>query len=214
MLAERPPHLKAGRGLIILVVVFLTCFLISVSSFPVLSQTPVKVFEAISRTDHVMLRWVLQAGFTCQGIRIQHSSDGQFFQIIGEIPGICGSPDTDQIFFYHDSLALPFQTNYYRLELGSSGYSKVISVNFVPVEKEGYRVVFDASHSRVSIHLDNSQSHQIFYDVFSSAGKLLFSGSTDNETISFHTTKFDSQFGVVLLRYPDRAFAVKVPTFR
>lgn len=87
-------------------------------------------FSGINVRNTIRLNWTIIGGNTCNGTLIQRSSDGNTFETIGEIAGICGSPEVDVPYVFIDENPEANQTNYYRLELGSQGFTTPLKVDF------------------------------------------------------------------------------------
>jgi len=106
-------------------------------------------FLAVQQEDAIFLRWTISAGNTCDGTRIQRSVDGIIYEEIGEIPGVCGSPDQSITYDFTDTAPVRNRVNYYRLELGLLGLTSAEAVEFIILNNEGYSIqpnpVFDKS---------------------------------------------------------------------
>ena len=119
-------------------------------------------FLAVQIDDHVYLRWTISAGNTCSGPRIEHSSDGIAFKKIGEIPGVCGSPDVSVTYDFTDSVPLPNRRNYYRLEMGVLGLSSPAMVEVVFLNEDGYSVQPNpvTAQSRFVFENEDGEEHE------------------------------------------------------
>ena len=93
----------------------------------------IKKLNATALDGKLFITWTTHAGFSCQDIHIELSTDSISFIRKGTYFGLCGdTSEKDYSFLVED----PFlnTTNYIRLELGNFGYSYVISEDVIYVE--------------------------------------------------------------------------------
>ncbi|GAP43157.1 hypothetical protein TBC1_111299 [Lentimicrobium saccharophilum] len=108
-------------------------------------------FSGYQQGNKVFLRWTFRSGSLCEGTRIERSADGLFYDEIGEIPGICGNPETSVTFTFTDSLPVPNTLNYYRLELGNTGFTTALEVEFIPSGDRGYTILYSDQGAELSV---------------------------------------------------------------
>jgi hypothetical protein len=155
-------------------------------------------FSVFQFEDEVYLSWVIGRGNTCNGITIERSTDGQFFEEIGHIPGICGSPDFAQPYSHSDKHPAKNQVNYYRLELGLQGYSEVRSVEFVYVGNDGFQIRPNPAIDQCRILFNNRLSHQHQLEIFSVSGALLEQHQSNSNQFELNVSNLNG--GVYLIR--------------
>jgi hypothetical protein len=155
-------------------------------------------FSVFQFEDEVYLSWVIGRGNTCNGITIERSTDGQFFEEIGHIPGICGSPDFAQPYSHSDKHPAKNQVNYYRLELGLQGYSEVRSVEFVYVGNEGFQIRPNPAVDQFRILFNNRLGHQHQLEIFSVSGALVEQHQSDSNQFELNVSNMNG--GLYLLR--------------
>ncbi len=168
-------------------------------------------FTAVSVNANVQLNWSVKGGNTCNGIWIQRSSDGISYENIGEIPGICGSPDVDVPYVFIDEDPISWQKNFYRLELGSQGYTTPVTIDYFPLNEEGYSVVLDAGSNVAFIYFSNPQRSRITYSAITVDGKVHFSGETFETTIPVNYSALANQLILVRVSSSLTTFTVKIP---
>lgn len=161
----------------------------------------------------VRLSWVISGGNTCSGIVIQRSGDGQFFETIGEIDGICGSPDVDIPYVFLDTEPLPGQLNYYRLELGTQGYSSAVSIEFVPLNGQGYAVKYNPVSKVATVYFDNDANNKFSYRLFTVSGHQIYEGAGNGSQISIDLSGYASMMYLLKLNLNNKAISIKVPGF-
>lgn len=145
----------------------------------VFGQVELIGFHGSTQREKVNLTWEIAKGSSCNGTTIQRSADGINFYDIGEIQGICGSPDADQTFNFADESPIPFSRNYYRLLFGSSGYSTMIYVEFAFVLD--YIALENPFSSTSQLYL--STDGQITIKIYDAAGK--YYGLIDGHNTSY-----------------------------
>ena len=109
-------------------------------------------FTGFQQDESIQLSWTFGSGSQCNGTRVFRSIDGEVFQKIGEIPGICGASDTPVTYSFRDSAPLPNTVNYYRLELGNQGFSTMLGIEFFVPGKDGYSLITSQSGIEVLVN--------------------------------------------------------------
>ena len=151
-----------------------------VAAHPVQAQNEVSLdyFEASQNQDEILLKWAISKGSFCNGITITRSSDSLFFETIGRIEGVCGSPDFQQPYSFVDEDPLPNQKNYYKLELGTTAFSEVIFVEMIQRNEEGFQIIPHPLKTQGRIYFDNPdyKAHKLY--VYHLNGQLVYEAST------------------------------------
>lgn len=185
-------------------------------SLSLFSQTPhpiLRYFNATINGSEVRLSWVITGGETCSGIVIQRSVDGQFFETIGKIDGVCGSPDVDVPYVFVDPDPVNNKQNTYRLELGTQGYSDVRMVNYVPLNENGFNVWYDMVSRSATIFVENDLNDRIDFELYTINGARVARGFTNGNSISLDMTSFARQIFVCRIVKKNNTIPVKVPAF-
>lgn len=180
------------------------------------AQTPhpiVRYLNVDMVNEQVRLSWVISGGNTCSGIIIQRSVDGQFFETIGTIDGICGSPDVDVPYVFVDPDPVSNQNNYYRLELGTQGYSTPVVIEFVPLNNEGYSVKYDISSRVASVYFKNDANEKVSYSLFSVSGQRIFEGTSNDSKIALNLSGHAATIYLLTININNNYLAVKIPGF-
>jgi len=136
--------------------------------------------------NDVYLNWTINAGSICSGIEIERSTDSIVFENIGNIAGTCGSISEAVSYNFTDKAPITNKRNYYRLIFGGTQVSKVISIEFIDVEKLGYQIRPHPLVDNAVIYFENNKktAHQI--DFYANNGSL-----TNSLTVT--TDKFEIQ---------------------
>lgn len=149
-------------------------FLFSILFLPLftLAQHPLlDNFDGFQQDNRIHLRWTFSSGSLCDGTRVYRSGDGEIFQQIGEIPGICGASERPVIYNYVDSMPFPNTANYYRLELGNNGFTTTVMVDFLTSGEAGYSLL--TSVSGVEVLVADPPTRAGIAQVFDLQGRLI-----------------------------------------
>lgn len=177
-------------------------------SHPILSY-----FSAVTVNNTIQLNWAITGGNTCNGILIQRSTDGSFFETVGDIAGICGSPDVDVSYFFVDENPAPNTKNYYRLELGSQGLTAPVSIDFYPLNDDGYSMIFDRNGGLAYIYFNNPEQNLVSFGLFSIDGKNVLTGQTNDNMITIYLSALPAQVLIATISSSAGALKVKIPNF-
>ena len=159
-------------------VLLLQVLLVSLS---VQGQQFLSHFSLAEGNGKVVLNWTIDAGNTCFGIEIVRSIDGQSFTPIGTIGGICGSIDKSISYSFVDETPVGNQTNYYKLLLGLSAESEVISIDIVDLGSAGFQIRPHPVHQDGLLVFQNSTGEKHTLSIFQMNGHLLSEQQTQND---------------------------------
>jgi hypothetical protein len=155
-----------------LTISFLICFLFA--GFVMSQDAGLLLQFNIARVDnHIQLDWTVSAGNTCNGISVYRSADSLNFVEIGDIQGICGSSDRNESYSFTDASPAKNSVNYYRLELGTLGYSWIKKLNFLDFSDAGFIVYPNPVNEHSKIYFLNPSRNVMSLKVFSAAGQCL-----------------------------------------
>ena len=171
------------RSLPILVLSFALWPLLLMSQDP--GNEILESFSAIQVGNTIQIDFSVKGGASCQGAILQRSSEGNVFEDIESIPGICGGTEFTEFYSLVDDFPLSNQINYYRVVLGNAGYSAVLGIEFVELE-DNYRVYPQPSRDWVVIKFDNPTQSPFVLNVYTLTG-----GLKDSETITSNEVYLD-----------------------
>lgn len=160
----------------------------------------------------IYLSWTIGAGNTCQGTNIQRSADSVNFSDIGRIAGVCGSTEKSEDYDFQDTSPLKNQVNYYRLELGLTGYSEVRSVQMIDLGELGFQVRPNPASDWIEVHLENREAHVFQLDITDLNGTLVHTETTAGEQFLLPTSTWVNGVYLFHLRSTesDRSFTGKM----
>lgn len=164
-------------------------FLLLASALKAQETESLDAINALENNAKVYLRWTMKAGNTCNGIRIYRSLDSTNFNTIGQINGICGSSTESISYDFIDESPALNDINYYTIELGNLGFSKIISVEVLDF-KNGILVRPQPSQTDVELVFKNELSDIYSIQIYNLQGKVMLekSGNSDrfNIDLSYH----------------------------
>lgn len=183
----KPTYKQLFSFIFLLIMPFLTWS----QSHPLLQD-----FSGFQQGDNVFLRWTFRSGSLCEGTRIERSQDGMIFTEIGEIPGICGSPEVAFTYTFTDSTPLINSVNIYRLELGNTGFTTNLQVEYLVAGDGGYSLL--STGNEFELLIADPPARNGLAQVFSTSGSLVKEFSFNNRR--FLLTENISQSGVYIFR--------------
>ena len=145
-------------------------------------------FEAAENNGAIYLNWVITSGSTCNGIDIFRSVDSLNFSLIGSIGGICGSPEFAQPYSFTDETPVKNSINYYRLELGGSGYSEIIAIELIVFDGNDYQIRPNPAPTQAKIVFENDQNQPAFLKLYDFRGNLIEDLTTEENFFIVNTS--------------------------
>jgi len=165
-------------------------------------------FSAFEYQGEVYLSWTIVRGNTCNGIQIERSSNNQFFDVVGDIPGICGSAEFDQTYNWIDRSPISNATNYYRLELGLTGHSESVSVEVISLPDGGYQVRPNPMVNNGLIYFRNSSGKEHLLEIYDMSGRPVGQYSTFSNHFQIEAGALSQGLYVFLIRNSDNNSAI------
>jgi hypothetical protein len=138
--------------------------------------------KASKQTNGILVRWVIKGGDQCNGTRVFRATAQGHFELIYDIPGICGSSTKDETYQYFDSNPISNNYNTYRLEMGYQGFTEPITVFYEDFGNAEHKVFSDFQTNSQRILFTNDFNRDALLQVFDSTGRAVYSESgTDND---------------------------------
>lgn len=164
------------------VLLFMAAFSLHGQQNPILDR-----FMATENNGTIYLNWVITSGSTCNGIDIFRSVDSLNFSLIGSIGGICGSPEFAQPYSFTDEDPVKNSINYYRLELGGSGYSEIIAVELIIFDGNNYQIRPNPATTEAKIIFENDQNQPALLKLYDFRGNLIEEITTEENFFIINT---------------------------
>lgn len=153
----------------------------------------VSKFTVESINGKAYLNWTIDAGGTCNGIRILRSTDSLIFQEVGLLEGVCGSLSFPTNYTYTDESPLVNKMNYYKLDLGGNGFSQIVGIEVIIIGEEDY-VLFSNPLSDYSVlHFKNETNQVVELSVYDGNGSLCLIKKTDESKFILELSEFPAK---------------------
>jgi hypothetical protein len=146
-------------------------------------------FNGKASGDKILLSWTISGGQTCNGTLIERSDDTVHFSRVGEIPGICGNSESPVPYSFTDDSPLPNKINYYRLELGGQGYSKIVGVPYYEYGNQGSIAIPNPSSEKATIYFGNSREDRYVFRLFDVKGRKIMETEGVSNSIEVETNR-------------------------
>jgi hypothetical protein len=159
-------------------IVLIALFSISLITSLKAQDSILEYFNASRVSNKIFLSWKITSGNTCNGIEIQHSLDSSNYTTVGYIEGICGSQSTGISYDFTHSSPTFNQKNYYRLLLGNSQNSKVISIEIFQLEENNYLIRPNPILTTGELYFKNTNKQNLQINIYNTAGQLLQQATT------------------------------------
>jgi len=154
-------------------------FLIFLTAVTRAQQVSVSGFIIYQDHNRVVLRWVLDSGATCNGITIMRATDTLQFNVVGSIPGTCGSGTSATSYSFTDNAPVLNGTNYYKLKLGISEYSVLRQIYFRWLGDNSVLVKQDKD--ALLFEFNNQYKEEFTLQLFNEAGQAITSAYTTRD---------------------------------
>jgi hypothetical protein len=153
-------------------------------------QDFVSALRADQMGNQVRIDLVISAGISyCVGIDLERSTDGENFEVIDQIAGVCGGGEFEEAYSLFDESPIPNQLNYYRLNLGLVGRSETLPIFFVPL-KDGIVTFPNPANTLVQFKFDNPENRTFQIEVFKNDQLHYFKSALAGNEYSLNTEDY------------------------
>lgn len=157
-------------------------------------------FTLDKNNDNILIKWAITRGQTCNGILITRSTDSVNFARIGEIEGVCGSPEFQQPYSFIDENPIYNKKVFYRLELGIRDFSEIISIEFIKKNEAGYQVRPQPITDNARIFFDNPQFLNYELSIYNLNSQIIYQSETNSDNFNLQTQSWPSGIYVFLIK--------------
>lgn len=169
----------------------ITCFLFLAAQMNAQSDTILSKFNANVIGEKVLLSWRIKAGNTCNGIEVYRSTDSVNYTWIGNVEGICGNLSFPVDYEFFDESPVPNAINYYKLNLGNNGFSRVASTWYFDLSERDHLLSPNPVMEFATLRFKNDSGLKVDLKVFDLSGKLIFIETTNSDNFILQTSEFD-----------------------
>lgn len=184
---------------------YLVSFLLA---FQLYGQEPVLNFTADVFNKSIVLDWEVVQGNTCFGLYIQRSTDGLNFEVVGIIPGFCGSTSETISYTYTDVSPEKNKINYYRISLGNVLHSYIIQIDYIDLSEGNYKVKPNPITTEGELFFSNPSSKSMELKIYNKSGVLERSIILNTDSFKILSIDFDKGVHFFFL-YEDGVAKVK-----
>ena len=125
-------------------------------------------FSVVQNNNNLFAEWMTLPGVTCQDLKLQHSANRENFTTIYIIPGVCGHSSTSVTYTYEHEDPRINQLNYYRLDMGTYGFSDTLCIQHV---QDGLAIFPQPSYGSTYILYENPANIPFELTIFDINGK-------------------------------------------
>ena len=149
-------------------------------------------FFAVQLEETVFIRWTISQGNSCNDTYVERSADGISYERIGQIGGICGSPDQAITYEFTDTLPLVNRVAYYRLQLGAYGYTSAKIVEFIRYNEDGLLLAPNPFSEYTRLAFENTLKKEYQLIVSEMQGKIVAEMVTTGKEFILHRNNMSS----------------------
>jgi hypothetical protein len=160
-------------------------------------------YSVIEVDGIVYISCVISSGNTCNGINVLKSTDNELFEVIGNIPGVCGNSNNPIRYEFEDRAPQLNAINYYKIEFGGLGFSSVLNVNVRTFSENQIQVEPNPVQSSATVLFDNPNKEQVQIYFYGSTGKLLKKEIVNAEHLDFNTESWGKGIYFVRVLFTD-----------
>lgn len=134
-------------------------------------------FKAELFNGNTYLTWRINQGYSCNGVKIERSTDSLNFVQISSIEGVCGSVTEHTDYDYTDTDPVENAQNFYRLNLQGVGYTWVVSVVVLNLDND-YMVYPHPIESNSKLYFNNNDGSEHILRIYNMHGVVVWETST------------------------------------
>lgn len=139
-------------------------------------------FSGQQAGDEIVIYFTVKGGIQCTDVRLERSIDQQNFEVIYELPGVCGNPTKDESYIITDPSPNSNLSNYYRLEMGSLGiFSSTIAVDFFQFNP-GEIIIQPNPCRDCTVFFPNRRRENCTISLYDNHGKKVLESTSNDET--------------------------------
>ena len=147
-------------------------------------------FNLTSGGGKVYLSWQLEPGATCFGIQVHRSADGDTFEAIGGIEGVCGDLTKPVSYSFVDETPPRNQRVWYRLELGTNNFTEIRYVDVIDLQGEPVQVRPNPVTDRARIFFTNASRDNHHLMISTINGQVVMRASTREDHFIINASYF------------------------
>ena len=165
------------KSLFILIVLFFS------TNYVECQESILSDFSVNKSGNKILLDWTIKAGSTCNGIDVYRSDGVSDFIKIGDIVGVCGNVGYPSSYTFTDNDPLKNQFNFYRLNLGGSQTSEILSIEYIEVGENNYFLKNNIDRVSAILYFTNKNELNTTIQLYDLSGKFIKTIQTNSDFI-------------------------------
>ena len=139
-------------------------------------------YDVFEISGKVFINVTVSSGNTCRGISVLRSSDSITYESIGHVPGTCGSTVRSVSYSFTDPNPIKNRKLFYKVELGSVGYTNAVAITIIDTEEFGYQVRPNPANNEARVYFENPHNDEFELSLYNLSGiQVLNQTSNNNE---------------------------------
>lgn len=164
---------------------------------------------AVVSDDKILLNWTLDSGSTCNGISILKSFNGQDYNEVGRISGVCGSATSQQSYSFIDESPAKNQENFYKLRFGEEQFSKPLPIYFKYIEPDKIQLFPLPANDKLCVQFNSNVNSIYQIEIRDASGTLIKRISSIQESETQVMVDDLNQGFYILILYEDSEFKAR-----
>jgi hypothetical protein len=156
-------------------------------------------FHAIVGSESVQITCVISSGSTCNGMDVLRSTDSVYYEVIGNIAGVCGSDSKPVTYQFEDQNPVINGRTFYKLELGGYGFTEPIYVVIRDIPEGKAHVFPNPANAQAEIHFINPVKNTFQLSIRNLAGQSVYSRNTAADFFILNVANWDSGYYFIQL---------------
>ena len=128
-------------------------------------------YDLTVQEGRVLVQWVMQGGATCDGSAVERSTDGERFETVHRLEGLCGDPAVPVPYSWADADPPELSTLHYRIAFAAEGRSSVKRVRFDQLNRSTHRLYPSPTAGPCSLLLRVPESARVDLRIFDAQGR-------------------------------------------
>ena len=157
-------------------------------------------FLIIPDDNQIVVHFAIDAGSTCNGIKLYHSTDNLNYVEINYFPGVCGNLSSSVSYTYKHNNPELNKTNYYKLLLGKVQYTEPIAFYLKHIEPNKISIKQNPiTNNKLEFEFYNKSNDIYDISIINTLGSVLYIDRTtqENKVVNIDLFKNGKYFLVI-----------------
>jgi hypothetical protein len=195
------------KGSVFTVLFLWICF--SLCGFAQTRHPKLDQFLVFESGQKVHIVATISAGFTCNGINYYRALPDQEFEKIGDVSGICGSPDFAVQYTFIDENPPLNQRLRYTVDFGGFGNTETVTIEVVDFSERKFQLRPNPMIHEALLLLENRTGELLTVQIYNYQGQLLLEQVTRARSLPLQVSTIPSGPYLLIIRREDRSIFAK-----